>query len=105
LTFAATDVGNISALTTLTGVETLSYGTASRVVIDDGHLANLGAVKGSASTADVLVLQGRTADGTTSAITGVETIVIDASGLTIGLTIGASTLEAGVTVLGDSNFF
>jgi hypothetical protein len=101
ISFKGVDVGDIS-LVTVADVESLTFGTASRVVVDDGHGAVFTTVTGNANSDDTLVFSGTTVDSTLQTISGVETIVIDGAGAALTLTLGASTLEVGATVIGDS---
>ncbi len=111
VSFAGTDVGDISGIAAagasrLLGVETVSFGSASRVVIDEGLGAAIGAIKGTASE-DTLVIQQEAVDAdaavfTNVKISGVETILFDSAGVDVDFTIGASTLEAATVVVGDT---
>jgi hypothetical protein len=100
VTFGA-DVADISALTTFTGVETVRFGSASNVVLDDGHAANISTIEGTVSE-DQLVFEGATVNGTNLTISGVETVVLDNSGAAAAFTVGLTTLSKGMTVIGDS---
>jgi hypothetical protein len=102
--FAGTDVGDLSAYTAIDGFETLEFGSASSVVLDNGNGtgAMFKSVIGSEFDSDTLTFTGGNTDLTTSTVSGVETIVIDNGGSAVSLTLGVSTLEAGTTVIGDS---
>lgn len=108
LTFANTDVSDLSAYTRITDFETLEFGSATSVVLDhENGTAGTGTmysvITGTTGESDTLTFSGGNVAVTNTSISGVESIVLDNGGAAATLTIGTTTLGSGVTVIGDSS--
>lgn len=102
ITFAGTLAGDISAVTSLSNAEVLTFGSAASVTLDDGHGAVFTTITGSSIESDTLSFQGTSVDLTGVTMSAVNTIALDGTGAAVTITAGTNSLAGVKELIGDS---